>query len=87
METMLTKRYRDLQLACFMHYCVQSCWKYDSGVDKSCRHFFPYDVCSLCTSIVTTHSKRNNRKRTRVLPPRNNANLQTAITSSLYHIV
>jgi hypothetical protein len=35
---------------------------------------------------VTTHNKRNNKPRTRVLPKRNNAYLQPTVTSALYTI-
>ena len=50
----VSKRYRSLQLACFMHYCFQLCWKYNSGAEKIRLLFLLYDVCLLCTSIVTT---------------------------------
>jgi hypothetical protein len=81
------KRYRNGQLGSFLHYCVNSCWKYNRKCgDKTCRHYFPHDVCSLCATIIKTVTKRNNRERVRVMPARNNAHLQTTTTSALYHI-
>ena len=47
---------------------------------------YPHEVVKLNTTIETTKNKRNNRQRTRVLPPRNNAHLQTSCTSPLYHL-
>ena len=75
------KQYRNLQLSSFMSYCCQSCWKYNKGYDRCCRHMYLDEAAKLNTTIETTKNKH-----TRVLPPRNNAHLQTSCTSPLYHL-
>jgi hypothetical protein len=78
------KRYRNMQVASFIHHCMYSCWKYNRRSDYTCRFNYPYSEPIKDVEIVTTHNKRNNKPRTRVLPKRNNANLQPTVTSALY---
>jgi hypothetical protein len=91
------KQYRNIQLACNMHRCTFTCWKYDK-TRKRCRFCFPRDIviASRSNNHVRNTDKvrrkafiqhgrdRKLRPKTTVLPESNNVNFNPHIASELY---
>jgi hypothetical protein len=70
--------YRRLQLANQMHKCRNSCYKYcRKNLPQLCRYGFTKEPLpgNDTRAVVVTDKDRRSRKRTRVLPPRNNGNI------------
>jgi len=84
-DSSIATKYRHHQLANQMHVCCFTCFKYEKKHGrKRCRFHFPFAYCEECneTHIVRDTDKRN-RPRIRVLPKRNNGNLNTCWLSPL----
>jgi hypothetical protein len=79
--------YRRLQLHNQMHVCKASCHKYcRSNEQKICRYEFPRSkrqVGSENCAVISKGRDRRSRVRTRIDPPRNNANLNVCAASPL----
>jgi hypothetical protein len=88
-DSSLQSLYRRLQLANQMHVCRKSCYKYcRSNQPQVCRYGFtkdPVDGNELKAVIVADKDRRG-RARTRVLPPRNNGNINNHLRSPLCFI-
>jgi hypothetical protein len=79
--------YRRIQLANQMHSCCFTCWKYCS--DCICRFGFPYiqgENNDTEDPYIQTDRDRKSRVRTRVNPPRNNANINVTYVDPLLTI-
>ena len=80
-------RYRNIQLACQMHRCTRSCFKYCSkGQPLECRHRFPYDSegpTNPHTPVIHAYHDSKCRRQINVLPQRNNAYLNSTVKSPL----
>ena len=80
-------RYRNVQLACQIHRCTRSCFKYCSkGQLPECRHRFPYNSegpTSSVTPVIHSYHDSNCRKQVNVFPQRNNAYLNSTVKSPL----
>jgi hypothetical protein len=83
----LQKWYRRLQLHNQMHVCRASCHKYCRSYEqKICRYEFPRSkrqTGSENCAVMSRGRDRRGRLRTRIDPPRNNANLNVCAASPL----
>jgi hypothetical protein len=79
--------YRRLQLHNQMHVCRPSCYKYcRANEQKICRYEFPRSKRQLGSedhAVMSRGRDRRGRLRTRIDPPRNNANLNVCAASPL----
>ena len=90
-------QYRNLQIASQMHVCQSTCWKYlkrnpqrnKSKKSKDCRFEFPQDAINFKEddSVINSDKDRHGRKRVRMLPPRNNGNLNATYCSPLMFLI
>lgn len=80
--------YRRLQLANQMHRCRKSCYKYCRKNQFICRYDFPREPVdgNETRAVIVEDRDRRSRIRTRVLPPRNNANLNSHLKEPLCFI-
>ena len=80
-------RYRNVQLACQMHRCTRSCFKYCyPGQPMECRHRFPYDSNGPTNPnkpVIHSYHDSKCRKQVNVFPQRNNAYLNSTVKSPL----
>jgi hypothetical protein len=84
-DSVVRNLFRRWQLACQMHRCTFSCWKYCGFGPKVCRYNYPMLKENHSDQSSTIVSKLDNRRRknTRVHPPRNNAHLNAHPSSAL----
>jgi hypothetical protein len=78
--------YRRLQLANQMHKCRKSCYKYcRSNQRQLCRYGFVKEPVegNDARAVVVADKDRRGRTRTRVLPPRNNGNINNHLKDPL----
>jgi hypothetical protein len=79
--------YRRLQLHNQMHVCRPSCYKYCRAHElKICRYEFPRSKRQLGSenhAVMSRGRDRRGRLRTRIDPPRNNANMNVCAASPL----
>jgi hypothetical protein len=78
--------YRRLQLANQMHVCRKSCYKYcKPHQPKICRYGFTKDPVegNEQQAVIVADRDRRGRTRTRVLPPRNNGNINNHLRNPL----
>jgi hypothetical protein len=85
-DSKLHNLYRRLQLANQMHKCRNSCYKYcRSNQPKVCRYGFTMEPVegNDVHAVIAVDRDRRGRARTRVLPPRNNGNINNHIANPL----
>lgn len=89
-EKQMNTQYRNLQLATQFHRCTFTCFKYNKASnEKRCRFNYPVEKNSIPNPETTTiiHEKdRNGRRRTRVIPPRNNSYINPTFSDTLIPI-
>jgi hypothetical protein len=81
--------YRRLQLANQMHKCRNSCYKYcRRNQPQVCRYGFTREPIegNDTRAVIVTDKDRRSRKRTRVLPPRNNGNINNHLQNPVCFI-
>ena len=67
-----------------MHRCTRSCFKYcRSGSQLKCRSNFPYEPSDKNEPVIYAYHDSKCRRQVRVLPRRNNANLNSTVISAL----
>jgi len=84
-DSVTATKYRHHQLANQMHVCCFTCFKYEKKHGrKRCRFHFPFMYSVECNATrIVRDTDRRNRLRIRVLPKRNNGNLNTCWLSAL----
>jgi hypothetical protein len=83
------RHYRRLQLAHQMHRCRDSCYKYcRRGRPKTCRYGFTKvrDAYNDYNCVIVQDRDNRSRVRVRVLPPRNNGNINNHMLNPLCFI-
>ena len=77
---------RRLQLANQIHRCCFTCFKYCIGDDNICRFCFPWEKDKIASSsdvVIVKDKDKKHRVRLRVIPQRNNANINATFLSPL----
>lgn len=77
---------RRLQIANQIHRCCPTCFKYCKDFNMACRFCFPWakDINSSATDVTILKDRdKKHRVRLRIIPERNNANLNSTFVSPL----
>lgn len=85
-DTTVQRKARRLQIANQIHRCCFTCFKYCVGDDNVCRFCFPWlkdKVASSTDVAIVKDIDKKKRVRLRVIPQRNNANINATFKSPL----